>query len=66
MEKLRINSDACIGCGMCVSNNPEYIVFNDEGYAEPIDVPVKPEDKKDLLEAVEACPTEAICIEEEK
>ena len=27
MEKLKVNSDICIGCGLCVSQNEEYFEF---------------------------------------
>ena len=29
MEKLKVNSDICIGCGLCVSQNEEYFEFNE-------------------------------------
>lgn len=66
MEKIVINKNACIGCGMCVHSHPEYIVFDDEGHAEPIGKEVMPNDKRAILETIEHCPTEAIRIEEEK
>lgn len=66
MEKVEINQDVCIGCGLCVQKNPEYIAFNDEGHAEPLDREIRPEDKNNILESVEECPTEAIRIVEEK
>jgi len=66
MEKVVINKDACVGCGMCVHQNPEYLVFDENGHAEPIGKEIKPEDKKNILESIECCPTEAICIVEEK
>jgi ferredoxin len=65
MEKIIINEDACIGCGLCVSKNPDYLVFNEMGHAEPVGKEVKKEDKPNILEAIEQCPTEAIRIEEE-
>lgn len=65
MEKVKVN-DTCIGCGLCVSQKEDYFEFNDEGLSQAKDVPVKPEDKKELLSIVESCPVGAIVIEEEK
>lgn len=66
MEKIIINKDACIGCGMCVHSHPEYIVFDEMGHAEPIDKEVMPTDKRSILETIDHCPTEAIRVEEIK
>lgn len=63
--KIEINKDACIGCGQCVHRHPEYIAFDENGQAEPVGKEIKPEDKKEFLETIEICPTEAITIIEE-
>ena len=65
MEKININKDQCIGCGMCVHTHPEYLIFDENGQAEPVDKEIKKEDKISILESIEACPTEAISIIEE-
>lgn len=65
MEKLRV-SDACIGCGLCVSQEEKYFEFNDEGLSSVKQENVEEEDKKNLLNIVESCPVGAIVIEEEK
>ena len=49
MEKIIVDKDLCIGCGMCVGSNPDYFAFNDEGYAEALDIEVKNEDKNEIL-----------------
>ena len=64
MEKIVIDDTKCIGCGLCVNNNPNYIEFNEMGLAEPLDKEVMADDKQTILESVEHCPTEAIKIEE--
>ncbi|MBR4178956.1 MAG: ferredoxin [Bacilli bacterium] len=65
MEKLRV-SDACIGCGLCVAQNEKYFEFNDEGFSRVKQEDVEEADKADLLDLIEACPGEAITIEDEK
>ncbi|MEG0799259.1 MAG: ferredoxin [Bacilli bacterium] len=65
MEKLNINQDKCIGCGMCVGQNSEYFDFNDEGKSSVIKENIESQDKRDLLDIIEMCPTEAINIDEE-
>ena len=65
MEKLRVNEN-CIGCGLCVNQFEDYFEFNDEGLSVAKNVEIKEDDKKALLDIVEACPGEAIIIEEEK
>ena len=65
MEKLKV-SDACIGCGLCVAQNEKYFEFNDDGFSKVKQEEIDEGDKADLLDIVEACPGEAITIEEEK
>lgn len=65
MEKLIVNEN-CIGCGLCVAQNEKYFEFNDEGFSHVKQEIIDEEDKKELLNLVEACPAEAIIIEEEK
>ena len=66
MEKLRVDADTCIGCGLCVSQNEEYFEFNDEGLSTVKKEVIDEKDKKELLNIVESCPVSAITIEEEK
>lgn len=66
MEKIVINKDACIGCGLCVHSHPEYLVFDEMGQAEPVGKEVATADKPSILETIEHCPTEAIKIEDIK
>ena len=65
MEKVKV-SDACIGCGLCVSQCEKYFEFNDSGLSQGKDIPVESDDKKEVLNIVESCPVGAIVIEEEK
>ena len=34
--RLKVNSEACIGCGLCVGSYPEAFEFDDEGKARVI------------------------------
>lgn len=61
--KVKVNKEACIGCGACAAICPDVFEIDDEGLST-----VKTEDitdalKDDVKEAVESCPTGAI-IEE--
>lgn len=58
--KVKVNQDACIGCGACVSICPEVFSFNDSGLAEAITKNINKEDEEKVIEAMEGCPTEAI------
>ena len=52
--KLKVNKDACIGCGACVGAYPECFAFDNDGKAECI----KEVENKD--EAIANCPVGAI------
>ena len=58
MKKLNINEDACIGCGACVSVDPEHFDFNDEGLSSVISE--ENLETEELKSAIECCPTSAI------
>jgi len=62
--KLKVNKEACIGCGACVGAAEDLLEIDGEGYSHPKVDPI-PEDKKAKAEeAAGACPTGAITIEE--
>lgn len=62
MKKIKVNESACIACGACVAIDGEHFEFNDKGLSTVI--------SQDNLEsqlvtnAIEACPTGAIFMEE--
>ncbi|MBR3362730.1 MAG: ferredoxin [Bacilli bacterium] len=58
--KVEVNKDLCIGCGSCVAIDPETFEFNDDGIAQA----KTDEVSEGAREAAEACPVEAISIEE--
>lgn len=68
MEKVRVNDEACIGCGACMAIASDVFEINDEGLAEAkegnnIIDNMDSELKEDVMDAVEGCPTSAIQIE---
>ena len=64
MKKLYVNKEACIGCGMCVSIDPEHFDFGDDSYSEVIsDENI---DTDDVHNAISSCPTNAISYVDEE
>jgi len=69
MEKVKVNEDACIGCGACTAIASDVFSFNDDGLAETneetntIDT-MEDDLKNDVMDALEGCPTNAIYKEE--
>lgn len=62
MKKIKVNQDACIGCGACVAIDPDHLAFNDEGLSHPISNDNL--DSTDLNSAIDSCPTSAISLTE--
>ena len=61
MEKIKVNKDLCIGCGSCVSIAPDTFEFGDDGLAQAKEEEIT----EDVKDAAEACPTDAIELNEE-
>ena len=58
--KVKVNQDACIGCGACTAIAEGVFEMNDEGLSQAKTETVA-EDKVDAVkEAMESCPTSAI------
>ncbi|MBR2828686.1 MAG: ferredoxin [Bacilli bacterium] len=58
--KVKVNQDACIGCGACLSIAEDLFELNEDGLSHA-KVEEVPEDKQDQAkEAIESCPTGAI------
>ena len=60
--KVKVNQDACIGCGACASIAEEVFEINDEGFSQ-VKGAVKAEQEEKAKEAIESCPTGAIVEE---
>jgi len=64
--KVKVNNDACIGCGACTYTCDAVFGFNDEGIVE-VKVPVVPEDAVEAVNtAIEGCPVSAISVVKEE
>lgn len=73
MPKVKINPDACVGCGMCASTAPEIFEIGPEGKAQIVSQyrvggnPHEGEIPEDLRSSAEAardsCPQGAITVE---
>lgn len=61
--KLKVNEEACIGCGACVSIDSDHFAFNDNGLSSVISE--ENLDTESVAQAVESCPTNAISLDEE-
>ena len=59
MAKAKVNKDACIGCGLCVSMAPAVFSFDDSG--EKVEV-ISEEVSAEVEEAAASCPVEAISV----
>ena len=53
---IKVNSEKCIGCGLCVSICPEVFEMNSEGKSKV----KKQKDSPCVKEAIESCPVQAI------
>ena len=58
--KVKVNSDACIGCGACVSISPDVFELNDDGLSQAKVNEVQEDKEQDVMDAKDSCPTGAI------
>lgn len=61
--KVKVNEDACIGCGACVAICEKVFAFNDEGVSVVKVDKVEKEEEETVQEAINSCPTGAISKE---
>ena len=64
--KTRVKKDTCIGCGACTVIADSIFEIGDDGLAEVINpteedkIEVPEEEKENVIDASESCPTSAI------
>ena len=64
--KVKVNQDACVGCGACTGVAEDLFEINDEGFST-CKVAVIPADKEqEARDAMETCPTGAIVEDAEE
>ena len=61
--KIKVNKDACVGCGACTSAASDLLEINDEGYSTPKVEEVPADKEQQAKDAAEICPTGAITVE---
>ncbi|CCY79804.1 tRNA (guanine-N(7)-)-methyltransferase [Mycoplasma sp. CAG:877] len=62
--KVKVNEDACIGCGACCAIADSIFEIGDNGLSEVKKEEVQEDEKQAVRDAAEACPTGAIEVEE--
>ena len=62
--KVKVNKDACIGCGACAAICDKVFEINDEGLSEAKVEEVKEEFQDEVRDAADSCPTGAIEVNE--
>lgn len=62
--KVKVNKDACIGCGACAAICDTVFELDDEGLSVAKKEEVAADEEQAVKDAVESCPTGAIEVEE--
>jgi ferredoxin len=62
--KVTVIDEACIGCGACAASVNEVFKINDNGIAYAISENINENNKNNVINASDSCPTGAIKIEE--
>lgn len=58
--KVRVNNDACIGCGACVAVAEDLFEINEDGLSEAKNQIIPDTQKEQAINAIDSCPTGAI------
>jgi len=64
MKNVKVNKDACIGCGYCFSNLEEFFKQDEDGLAKEMKNEVPTELEEEVEDMKDACPVGAIEISE--
>lgn len=65
MNKIEVNKEKCLGCGMCVGINSDVFEFDDDGLAKAKNENINEENEDEVKEAKNSCPVGAIEEKEE-
>jgi ferredoxin len=57
--KVKVEPEACIGCGLCTQISPVVFEMNDDKAIVKVEQ-VPSEDEDNVRESIESCPTDAI------
>lgn len=63
--KVKVNKEACIGCGACAAICDAIFEIDDEGLSKVKKEEVKEDEKQAVIDSAESCPTGAIKVTEE-
>ena len=58
--EVKVNRDACIGCGACAAICPDVFEIDNEGLSKVVSTEIKAENVDDVKDAIDTCPTDAI------
>jgi ferredoxin len=61
--KVRVDTELCVGCGLCASTCPEVFEMQDDKAVAKAGGKVSSEDENNCKQAKDECPVEAIIIE---
>jgi ferredoxin len=67
MATVEVDQDLCIADQVCASMHPDIYEMGDDGFAHVVDGMEELDDEGDIdraIEAAEACPVDAIIVEE--
>lgn len=62
--KVKVNKDACIGCGACAAICDAVFELDDEGLSKVKKEEVKEDEKQAVRDSADSCPTGAIEVSE--
>lgn len=60
--RVRVDKNACIGCGLCVDICPNVFELDPQGLSESTIATIEPSFNNSLKQAQNACPTNAIAL----
>lgn len=62
--KVKVNREACIGCGACAAICEDVFEIDDEGLSVTKVEEVEKKLEQEVRDAADSCPTAAIIVEE--